>query len=120
MCCKPSISLFTCPSTQVYLPGQPLAEGEELVHDSSAYHMFHTAQTGAPCLSFDILRDSLGDNRTEYPLIAYLVAGTQAEAVGKNIVILMKMSELGKTKDEDESEYMAHDYTVETAHMTIT
>ena len=107
MCCKPSrhsTSLFTCLSTQVYLPGQPLAEGEELVHDSSAYHMFHTAQTGAPCLSFDILSDSLGDNRTEYPLTAYLVAGTQAEAVGKNFVILMKMSELGKTKDEDESE----------------
>ena len=27
---------------QVYLPGQPLEEGEELVHDSSAYHMYHS------------------------------------------------------------------------------
>lgn len=26
---------------KVYLPGQPLEEGEELVHDSSAYHMYH-------------------------------------------------------------------------------
>ena len=26
---------------KVYIPGQPLDEGEELVHDSSAYHMYH-------------------------------------------------------------------------------
>ncbi len=26
---------------EVYLPGKPLEEGEELVHDSSAYHMYH-------------------------------------------------------------------------------
>lgn len=87
----------------MYLPGQPLAEGEELAHDSSAYHMYHTAQTGAPCLSFDILRDSLGDGRVEYPLTAYLVAGTQAEATGKNFVVLMKMSQLRRTAEEDDS-----------------
>jgi len=45
--------------------------------------MYHTAQTGAPCLSFDILRDSLGDGRVEYPLTAYLVAGTQADGDGE-------------------------------------
>lgn len=26
---------------KVYVPGQPLDEGEELVHDSSAYCMYH-------------------------------------------------------------------------------
>ena len=26
---------------KVYVPGQPLEDGEELVHDSSAYHMYH-------------------------------------------------------------------------------
>ena len=26
---------------KVYIPGQPLDEGEELVHDNSAYHMYH-------------------------------------------------------------------------------
>ena len=59
------------------------------------------AGTGAPCLSFDILRDSLGDCRTEFPLTAYLVAGTQAEVAKKNTIILMKMSQLHKTASDE-------------------
>lgn len=62
----------------VYLPGKPLAEGEELVCDESAYVMLHQAHTGAPCLSFDIIVDDLGNNRSTYPMTAYIVAGTQA------------------------------------------
>lgn len=31
---------------QVYLPGDPLDENEELVREDSAYEMFHEAQTG--------------------------------------------------------------------------
>ena len=31
---------------QVYLPGDPLNEDEELVREDSAYEMFHEAQTG--------------------------------------------------------------------------
>lgn len=31
---------------QVYLPGDPLDEDEELVREESAYEMFHEAQTG--------------------------------------------------------------------------
>ena len=31
---------------QVYLPGDPINEDEELVREESAYEMFHEAQTG--------------------------------------------------------------------------
>lgn len=62
----------------VYLPGKPLDADEVLVCDESAYVMLHQARTGAPCLSFDIVRDKLGDNRETFPMSCYMVAGTQA------------------------------------------
>ena len=31
---------------KVYLPGEEIGEGEELVYDESAYMMYHQAQTG--------------------------------------------------------------------------
>jgi ribosome assembly protein RRB1 len=97
-----------CPDNpQVYLPGQ-IGEDEELIHDKSAYYMYHNAQSGAPCLSFDILRDGLGDKREDYPMTMYLVAGTQAQKGKQNFVILMKMSHLQSTyeekNDDDEAE----------------
>lgn len=69
---------------KTYLPGQPLKEDEHLVCDQSAYVMLHQAQTGAPCLSFDIVSDNLGSDRSEYPMTAYMVAGTQASSVHLN------------------------------------
>lgn len=68
----------------VYLPGKPLKEGEELVCDESAYVMLHQAHTGAPCLSFDIIADDLGQNRDAFPMTAYMVAGTQASKAHVN------------------------------------
>lgn len=69
---------------KTYLPGQPLKDDERLVCDQSAYIMLHQAQTGAPCLSFDIVPDNLGNDRNEYPMTAYLVAGTQASSAHLN------------------------------------
>lgn len=49
---------------QVWRPGvDKLEEGETLEYDPSAYVMYHSLRTEWPCLSFDILRDNLGDNR---------------------------------------------------------
>lgn len=90
---------------QVYLPGQKLNNDEELVCDESAYIMLHQAHTGAPCLSFDIISDPLGEDREEFPLTAFLVAGTQAARTHVNSVIVMKMSNLHRTskkRDEDD------------------
>lgn len=88
---------------EVYLPGKPLNEDEELVCDESAYVMLHQASTGAPCLSFDVIADELGTDRQDYPLTAYMVAGTQAARTHVNNLIVMKMHNLHKTQDGDES-----------------
>ncbi|EDV59870.1 glutamate-rich WD repeat-containing protein 1 [Drosophila erecta] len=89
---------------EVYLPGTKLADDEELVCDESAYVMLHQASTGAPCLSFDVIPDELGTGRQSFPMTAYIVAGTQASRAHVNNLIVMKMSNLHKTQDDDGDE----------------
>jgi len=49
---------------QVWRSGvQKLEDIEELEYDPSAYIMYHSMQTEWPCLSFDFLKDDLGDTR---------------------------------------------------------
>ncbi|XP_044760687.1 glutamate-rich WD repeat-containing protein 1 [Coccinella septempunctata] len=88
----------------VYLPGKPLEEGEELVCDQSAYVMLHQARTGAPCLSFDVIEDNLGVNRENFPLTCYIVAGTQGHQNHVNNVVVMKLHNLHKTIEEEDEE----------------
>ncbi|KAJ3213243.1 Glutamate-rich WD repeat-containing protein 1 [Dinochytrium kinnereticum] len=89
---------------QVYLPGQKLDEGEVLVADNSAYEMLHQLQVEWPCLSFDILRDNLGNGRTAFPMTTYVVAGSQAEKAKDNKIYIMKMSDLHRTKHDDDDD----------------
>ena len=49
---------------QVWRPGiDVLPDGEDLEYDPSAYIMYHSLQTEWPCLSFDFIKDNLGDIR---------------------------------------------------------
>lgn len=89
---------------EVYLPGKSLEKGEELVVDRSAYRLLHQAQTGAPCLSFDVIRDEFGDSREQYPLSMYLLAGTQAARAHVNNLLVMKMTNLDGVKNDDDEE----------------
>ena len=95
---------------RTFIPGRDkLAAGESLSPDLSTYQMLHTMTTSWPCLSFDILRDSLGDNRKSYPAIMYAVAGTQAESrkTKDNQLLVMKLSGLSRmdrAPDEEDTD----------------
>ena len=54
--------------------------------------------TGAPCLSFDVIPDKLGEKRDTFPLSMYPVSGTQADRVHLNNVVVFKMSNLQRNK----------------------
>ncbi|XP_071908866.1 protein HEAT STRESS TOLERANT DWD 1-like [Coffea arabica] len=87
--------------TKVWQPGvDKLEEGEELECDPTAYNSLHAFNIGWPCLSFDILHDSLGLVRTEFPHTVYCVAGTQAEKASWNYIGIFKVSNIsGKRRD---------------------
>ncbi|KAG8827943.1 ribosome biosynthesis protein rrb1 [Serendipita sp. 401] len=89
---------------QTFLPGlHKLSKDEILEPDQSAYEMLHRMNVAWPCLSFDVLRDGLGEERRKYPATAYVVTGTQADTSSKNEVLVMKMSALYKTQKDDGS-----------------
>ena len=60
--------------------------------------MRHTMHVKWPCLSFDVLRDNLGDGRQRFPATAYIAAGTQADTAKNNELLVYKMSSLHKTQ----------------------
>lgn len=87
---------------EAFIPGRhKLAQGEVLEPDNSAYHMLHSLNVEWPCLSFDILPDNLGNDRKTFPMTAYVVAGTQADNAINNQLLIMKMSQLSRTKHDD-------------------
>jgi len=88
--------------TRVYLPGlDKLKPGEVLEHDPSAYILLHRAEMNAPCLSFDILRDDDGKDRSDFPASCFVVCGTQSGGKKReDKVMVLKMSNLTKTLKE--------------------
>ena len=54
---------------QVWRPGiDALEADEELDYDPSAYVTYPSLKTEWPCLSFDIIRDNLGEGRNRVSL----------------------------------------------------
>ena len=91
----------TQPATRIFIPGvHSLGRDEVLEADETAYHMLHQMGVDWPCLSFDILRDNLGDQRQRFPATAYIVAGTQADVARNNKVVVYKMSSLHRTQKD--------------------
>ncbi|OCK77991.1 glutamate-rich WD repeat-containing protein-like protein 1 [Lepidopterella palustris CBS 459.81] len=90
-----------------FIPGRhKLSAGETLAPDLSTYELLHTLDAPWPCLSCDIVRDNLGDDRKSYPATLYAVAGTQA-ARGKekeNQIMVMKMSGLSRMEREQDED----------------
>ncbi|KAL6703525.1 Ribosome assembly protein rrb1 [Coniothyrium glycines] len=88
-----------------FIPGRhKLSPGETLNPDLSTYELLHTLEAPWPCLSCDIVPDSLGNDRRTYPATVYAVAGTQA-ARGRdkeNHIMVMKMSSLSRMEKDDD------------------
>uniref|UniRef100_A0A8C6SXN0 Glutamate-rich WD repeat-containing protein 1 n=1 Tax=Neogobius melanostomus TaxID=47308 RepID=A0A8C6SXN0_9GOBI len=83
-------------------------DGEEKVYelemDRSAYRMYHECQTGAPCLSFDVLRDGDGDGREHYPLSMLLCANKNPSFLPLRLLVMRMHNLHGTEKDADGEE----------------
>lgn len=79
--------------------------------------MLHNLEATWPCLSLDVIRDNLGDDRRTYPATVYAVAGTQADSkrAKENQLMVMKLSGLSKMENEEEEDSDESDDEEETA-----
>lgn len=84
------------------------ASNVKLEMDESAYVMHHALGAEWPCLSFDFLRDSLGQARSRFPHSLYAVSGTQAPHDNK--LQLLKLSDLDKIHQETEDDVLGDEY----------
>ena len=92
------------PSPIPFLPGGQMEEGETLQPDMTTYPLLHNFVPTWPSLSFDILRDNLGEERRGYPVSCSLVSGTQSMDRTANEITVMRWEGLGKTRKDDNGE----------------
>ena len=92
------------------LTAEAMQPGEKLEMDPSAYKMYHALTAEWPSLSFDILRDDLGDHRTRFPHCLTVALGTQADRPENNQLTLMKLSDLSKMNVETEDDILGDEY----------
>lgn len=95
-------------TSRTFIVGRDKLEaGQYLSPDLGTYELLHNLSTPWPCLSFDILRDQLGDGNSRekvYPATIYTVTGTQAESKREkeNSLIVMKCSGLSRVDKQDD------------------
>jgi len=92
------------------LTGEALQAGEQLEMDPSAYKMHHALTPEWPSLSFDFLRDDLGESRTRFPHSLVAAVGTQADRPDHNSLTLLKISDLAKMQVETEDDILGEEY----------
>ncbi|GKY97180.1 hypothetical protein MPSEU_000676400 [Mayamaea pseudoterrestris] len=94
------------------LTGEPLEPGK-LEMDPSAYKMVHFLTGEWPSLSFDFIRDDLGDARTKFPHSLIAAIGTQADRAGQNSLTVMKLADLSKVQQETDDDILGEEYDPE-------
>jgi ribosome assembly protein RRB1 len=83
----------------VWVPGRDaLEDGETLQYDPTAYDCMSSMSLDWPALSFDFVRDALGEERATFPASLLMVAGTQAADPKRNYLAVMKVSNLSQGK----------------------
>ncbi|RWS13207.1 glutamate-rich WD repeat-containing protein 1-like protein [Dinothrombium tinctorium] len=95
--------------TRTYVPSGD-DDQQSLECDESAYVLYQKAETGLPCLSFDLIADDLGsgdERANSFPIAFSMVSGTQGPKVHINSLLVIKMSNLQRNKqqmEEDDAE----------------
>jgi len=98
---------------KLWRAGDAIEADEQLDFDRTAYEMLHRMNYEWPCLTFGVAHDNLGDQRTTYPHTAYVVAGTQADRASQNKLLVMKLSQLHRMKNDDDGSSSEEDSDVE-------
>lgn len=92
------------------LTADSLEPGQKLEMDPSAYKMHHALTAEWPSLTFDFLRDHLGEGRTRFPHSLIAAVGTQAEKPEDNQLVVMKLSDLSRIQVETEDDLLGEEY----------
>mmetsp|Transcript_12787 Transcript_12787/g.28106 ORF Transcript_12787/g.28106 Transcript_12787/m.28106 type:complete len:536 (+) Transcript_12787:65-1672(+) len=88
-----------------------LPDSVKLEIDPAAYKMHHGLTAEWPSLSFDFIRDQMGEHRTRFPHSLITALGSQADEPHNNQLTVMKLSDLARMeKAETEDDILGEAY----------